>query len=63
MRTFLTFATAALLFTVPAGATTRNFGITSFEKVRIDGPYKVSLATGVAPFAKASGSPAAMRRY
>jgi len=62
MRIFLTFATAAALLTAPAGAATRNFGITSFEKIRIDGPYKVSLSTGVAPFAKASGSPAALDR-
>ena len=60
MRTFLITAIGALMLSVPAGAATRNFGITSFEKVRIDGPYKVSLSTGVAPFAKASGSPAAL---
>jgi hypothetical protein len=44
------------------GAATRNFGITSFEKVRIEGPFNVSLKTGVAPFASASGSPAALDR-
>ena len=31
-------------------------------KVRVDGPFKVTLATGVAPFAKASGAPAALDR-
>lgn len=46
----------------PAGAATRNFGIASFEKIRVDGPYKISLSTGVAPFARASGSPAAIDR-
>ena len=62
MRIFLTAALGALAIAGPAQAATRNFGITSFEKVRIDGPYRVRLATGVAPFASASGSPAALDR-
>ncbi|HEX3422309.1 MAG TPA: DUF2807 domain-containing protein [Sphingomicrobium sp.] len=61
MRTFLTVA-ILLSIAAPAGAETRNFGITSFEKVRVDGPFKVRLATGVAPFASATGSPAALDR-
>ena len=61
MRTFLVFAALAAI-AAPAGAATRNFGITSFEKVRVDGPFKVRLTTGVAPFAKASGSQAALDR-
>lgn len=62
MRIILSAAAALAAIAVPAGAATRNFGITSFEKVRIDGPYKVTLATGVAPFARATGSPAALDR-
>jgi hypothetical protein len=63
MRTFLLSAGAlALVFAAPAGAATRNFGITGFEKVRIEGPFKVRLTTGVAPFASASGSLAAIQR-
>jgi len=62
MRTFLFAAAAAIVFAVPATAATRNFGITSFEKIRVEGPYRVRLATGVAPFASASGSPAALDR-
>ena len=59
MRTFL--LTAALLAAAsPASAATRNFGIYGFEKVRVEGPYKVRLTTRVAPFASASGSPAAI---
>ena len=61
MRTFL----IPLLFLTIAShsqAATRNFGITSFEKVRVDGPFKVTLATGVAPFARAVGSAAALDR-
>ncbi len=60
MRTFL-FALAALAAAqTPATAATRNFGITSFEKVRVEGPFKVHLTTGVAPFATANGSSAAI---
>ena len=63
MRTFLLSAAAlALAFAAPAGAATRNFGITGFEKVRIEGPFKVHLTTGVAPFASASGSLVAIGR-
>jgi hypothetical protein len=62
MRTFLIAAVLATSFAAPAGAATRNFGITGFEKVRIEGPFKVRLTTGVAPFASASGSLAAIDR-
>ena len=61
MRTFLLAAGFAAL-AVPANAATRNFGITGFEKVRVDGPFKVKLTTGVAPFATATGSPQALDR-
>lgn len=61
MRIFL-IAAAMLALAAPAEAATRNFGVTSFTKIRVEGPYRVSLATGVAPFAKASGSPAALDR-
>ena len=40
----------------PAGAASRNFGIESFDRIRVDGPFKVKLTTGVPPFAKATGS-------
>lgn len=53
---------AVSILAAPASAATRNFGITSFEKVRVDGPYKVTLTTGVAPFARATGSSAALDR-
>jgi hypothetical protein len=62
MRTLLIAAAAAALLAAPAGAATRNFGITSFDKIRVDGPFRVTLATGVAPFARASGSAAAIDR-
>lgn len=62
MRIFLIAASSTLALAAPAAAETRNFGISSFSKVRVDGPYKVTVATGVAPFAKASGSSAALDR-
>ena len=62
MRTFLLAASALAALASPAAAATRNFAITSFTKVRIEGPYKVMLATGVAPFAKATGSATALDR-
>ena len=43
-----------------AGAVDRTLSVTTFDKIRIDGPYKVKLTTGVSPFAKVSGSPAAI---
>ena len=60
MRNFLLASIAIAALASPADAATRNFGITGFEKVRVDGPFKVTLTTGVAPFASASGSPAAI---
>ena len=52
---------AALAASVPASAAERNFTVTGFDRIRIDGPYRVRLTTGVAPFAKASGSAAALQ--
>lgn len=62
MRTLLLISAATLTLAAPATAAGRNFGITSFTKVRVDGPFKVTLTTGVAPFARASGSAAALDR-
>jgi hypothetical protein len=61
MRTLLIALTALLAtWPLPSDAATRNFGVNGFDRIRIDGPYKVTLATGVAPFATASGSPHAI---
>ena len=63
MRTFpvMLAALAALPSPVSAApAATRNFGITGFDRVRIEGPYIVRLTNGVAPFARASGDPRAL---
>jgi hypothetical protein len=61
MRTLLIALTALLAtWPLPSDAATRNFGVNGFDRIRIDVPYKVTLATGVAPFATASGSPHAI---
>ncbi|MEO7564336.1 MAG: DUF2807 domain-containing protein [Sphingomicrobium sp.] len=61
MRTIPLFCMIVTI-AVPATAETRNFGISGYERVRVEGPYAVKLATGVAPFAKASGPSAALER-
>jgi hypothetical protein len=53
---FRALAFAALSLTAPATAATRNFGIQDFDRIRVTGPFKVQLVTGVAPFARATGS-------
>ena len=62
MRTFLFTAVALASLAAPADAATRNFGITGFTKIRVEGPYKVTLASGIAPFARATGPGAALDR-
>ena len=62
MRTSLLLAAMLAAAASPASAANRNFGISGFTKIRVDGPYKVTLVTGVAPFARASGSTPAMDR-
>lgn len=47
---------------VPAAAAERNLSVTSFDRIRVDGPFKVKLTTGVPPFAKVTGSSSAVDR-
>ena len=58
MRIALTIAT--LLLASPALGAERNYSVTSFDRIRVDGPYQVTLKTNVAPFAKASGPQASI---
>ena len=51
---------ALLLAAAPAQGAVRNFSVTSFDRIRIDGPYQVTLKTNVAPFARASGAQATL---
>lgn len=56
----LAFAAAALALSAPAAAAQRSFTVTGFDRIRVDGPFRVTLSTGVAPFARATGSSAAL---
>ena len=49
-------ALALCLAATPASAVDRNFGVSGFDRIRVDGDYKVTVANGVAPYAKARGS-------
>lgn len=63
MRTFLIVLIALLAtWPLPASSATRNFGVNSFDRIRVDGPFNVRVSTGVAPFATATGSSAAIDR-
>ena len=44
----------------PSRAADRNLSVTTFEKIRLEGPFQVSVTTGVAPFARISGSQAGL---
>ena len=62
MRFHLPLLALAAVLAAPAAAATRNFGVSGFDRVRVDGPFKVTLSTGIAPFARASGPQAALDR-
>ena len=53
-----------VLASLPAAAAPpvaqRNYSVTSFDRVRLDGPYEVRLKTNVAPYARANGPQAAL---
>lgn len=47
---------ALLFLTVsPASAVDRNIGITSFDSIRVDGPFRIEVVTGTSPSARISG--------
>ena len=52
------FILAVLLLSAaaPAVAAERNFGVSGFDRIRVDGDYKVVLTVGAPPFARAKGS-------
>ena len=55
-------AALALLSATSAQAAERRFTITSFNKIQVDGPFEVTLATGRSPSAFVSGTPQAIER-
>lgn len=50
----------ALLLPLAVPAAARSYTVTGFDRIRVDGPFRVSLTTSVAPFARAEGSPSAL---
>ena len=44
----------------PLAAAQRNYSVTDFTRVKVEGPFAVALATNVAPYARASGSQRAL---
>lgn len=62
IRTILVPALGILLLGVatPAGAATRSYTVTSFDRIRVDGPYSVKLSTGRTPYARATGTASAL---
>jgi hypothetical protein len=55
---------ALLLGAVPAAAVTpsRGYTVTGFDRIRIDGPFQVTVRTGLAPSARATGATSALDR-
>lgn len=53
-------ALVALVLPLAAPAAARNYTVTSFDKIRVDGPFRVLLRTSVSPFAQAEGSQSAL---
>jgi hypothetical protein len=51
----LLFVAALALLAAPANAAERSFTVTDFDKVQVDGAFDVTLVTGRAPRAVASG--------
>jgi len=51
---------ASLPVSAATPASERSYSVSGFDRVRIDGPYRVDLKTNVAPYAKASGTPVSL---
>jgi hypothetical protein len=46
----------ALAGAAPAWAAERSYSVTSFDRIRVEGPFAVTITTGKAPSARASGA-------
>lgn len=60
MRIILVFLLSLVTIAAPASAETRSFGVSGFSRVKVQGPFKVTVATGVPTSVKATGSGAAV---
>ncbi|HET9640873.1 MAG TPA: head GIN domain-containing protein [Allosphingosinicella sp.] len=60
MTRTLPLALLALAAATPAGAAERTYSVTDFDRVQVDGPYRVTIATGRSSSARAEGSTEAL---
>ena len=60
MTRTLPLALLALAAASPAAAAERRYSVTDFDRVQVDGPYQVRLATGLSSHARAEGSQQAL---
>src|SRR3546814_11724828 len=52
----------AITATAPAQSAERRYTVTDFDRIQVDGPFVVTLATGKSPSATASGGSRALER-
>lgn len=62
LRIMPAFALALALVASPAAAAERRYTLTDFDRIQVDGPFQVTLATGRALSAVASGDAKAIER-
>jgi hypothetical protein len=62
MKTIMAVLALAAAFAAPAAAAERRYTVTDFDRVVVEGPFAVRLATGRTPSAAATGSPEAIER-
>ena len=60
MTRTLPLALIAFAAAVPADAAERTYSITDFDRIQVDGPYRVTLTTGRSSAARAEGSTEAL---
>ncbi|HEX8262427.1 MAG TPA: head GIN domain-containing protein [Allosphingosinicella sp.] len=61
-RTLTLALLCAAAATAPAGAAERSYSVADFDRVQVDGPYRVTLSTGGYSAARAEGSTQALDR-
>jgi hypothetical protein len=59
---FLLAVTAITAAATPASAAERRYSVVDFDRVQVDGPYRVTLVSGTSSSARATGSQAALDR-
>jgi hypothetical protein len=62
MTRTLPIALLALAAAAPAAAAERRYPVTDFDRIEVEGPYRVTVRSGLASAARAEGSAAALER-